>query len=135
MRPIKNEVDKKRCLKCGEAIKTDYDKHVILSTINLERHPDNHAYFHFSCWEKYFADCVVKKMKAEVEMMQKNAVKIFENPQLKAVLSNIQGADVALNMLKMPLSSRTVKNLNPILKEKVKEKVKKSKKNKNGKSK
>jgi hypothetical protein len=107
------------CLECSEEIDLSFEKYVRLSTINNINAPDEHAYFHFPCYVDYFNKRVENKMRVQVQRMQEQAVKIFDNPMIKNALSQIQGSDIALNMVKLPLNKVTVTT-----KEKVEEKIK-----------
>lgn len=110
------------CLHCGEKIKIKRDYHVQLSTKNRPISPDDEVNFHFQCWVDYFNKKVEAKSKAQVQFMQERALNVFNNPNLKAILSQIEGTEMALNMLRTPLLRDPVL-YDPQLKEKLKEKL------------
>lgn len=107
----------KCCLECSKFIDPSKDHYVQLSTYNRVISPDDHAYFHFQCWVTYFNKRVENKMKANVRFMQDQAMNLFNSPQIKILLDQIQGSGIALNMLKTPL------NVDPVLKQKIKKKL------------
>jgi hypothetical protein len=95
--------NRKICLECSKYIDLDHDHHVQLHTLNRSISPDDHAYFHFQCWVDYFNKRVENKMRANVSMMQEQALNLFNSPIIKDALSKINGSQIALNMVKMPL--------------------------------
>ncbi len=111
-------MEKKKCLQCKKFIDLDDDKFVKISKINIPDKSDDHVFFHFSCWGLYFQKCVEKKARENVQFMQKQAVKLFDNPNLKPLLHGIKGVDIALNILKIPIDTNEL-----IPKEKVIEKI------------
>lgn len=91
---------RKICLHCSKYISLKNDHHVQLHTLNRQTKPDDHAYFHFQCWVDYFNIKVENKMKANIKFMQERAVQVFEHPIIKGLLSQVQGSEIAMNMLK-----------------------------------
>ena len=94
------------CLKCKGFIdpKTHY---VLVGTYNIKNRCDEEVYFHIDCWKQYFDDCVLRKVKKNVAVMQDKAMGLFNSPMIKDVLKNIDGSAMALNMLKMPLNTNS----------------------------
>ena len=107
----------KCCFECGKFIDPTKDHYVQLNTINRSISPDEYTNFHFQCWVDYFNQRVENKMKAQVRFMQEKAISLFNSPMIKQALSQIQGSDIAMNMLKTPL------NADPVLKQKIKKKL------------
>jgi hypothetical protein len=126
---VKRKEDHKICLHCSKYVDLKKDHHVQLHTLNRAISPDDHAYFHFQCWVDYFNKRVENKMKANVQFMQEKAMSLFNSPVIKQALSQIQGSEIALNMVKMPLG----KSVDPVLKQKIKRKLKNGKQKRSGK--
>lgn len=92
--------ERKICLHCSKYIFLKKDHHVQVHTLNRKIHADEHAYFHFQCWVDYFNIRVENKMRANIKFMQERAVQVFEHPIIKQLLSQVQGSQIAMNMLK-----------------------------------
>lgn len=120
--------NRKICFECSKYINIKKDKYVVLSTINCLNSPDEHAYFHFPCWVDYFNKRVENKMRAVVQGMQSQAVKLFENPEIKSLLKDIKGSDIALNMLQIPLNTGSVVSIDKVV-EKIQNDRKRAKRN------
>ena len=114
---VKRKEDQKICSECSKYIDLKKDHHVQLHTLNRSHSPDDHAYFHFQCFVDYFNKRVENKMRANVRFMQEKAMSLFNSPQIKVLLDQVQGSGIALNMLQMPLKS------DPVLKSKIKKKL------------
>lgn len=123
-------IETKICLECKNKIDIKKDNFVRISTINRATLPDDHAYFHFSCWVNYFNKRVETKVRLNVKFMQDKAMSLFHSPVIKGLLSQIQGSEMALNMLSIPLNKD-----NRILKIKIKQKLKKDGKKRSRKNK
>jgi len=115
----------KCCLECSKFIDIKKDHYVQLSTYNREISPDDHAFFHFQCWVDYFNKRVENKMKANVRFMQERALQLFDNPMIKSLLEQVQGSEIALNMLKTPINTDVL-----VSKEKVKKQIQNDRKQK-----
>lgn len=99
--------DQRVCIECAKYINTKKDKYVQVSTFqNSNIFKDEHVCFHFQCWIDYFNKRVELKARANVGMMQEQALKLFNNPMIKGIISQIKGGDMALNMASIPLSQR-----------------------------
>jgi len=126
---VKKRVTKKNigkcCLECSKFIDIHKDHYVQLSTHNREISPDDYAFFHFSCWVDYFNKRVENKMKANVRFMQERALQLFDNPMIKSLLEQVQGSELALNMLKTPINTDVL-----VSKEKVKKQIQNDRKQK-----
>lgn len=107
----------KCCLECSKFIDIKKQHYVQLSTYNRVTSPDDHAYFHFSCWVDYFNKRVDNKMRSNIQFMQEKALGLFNSPMIKEALSKISGSQIALNMASIPL-------VRPDLKQKMKAKLK-----------
>lgn len=121
------------CFECNKKINTT--EHLVqLSTYNRylgkEKLQDDHHYFHFRCFVDNFNKNVERKARQQVQFMQSKALEVFNNPQIKSILSNISGTETLYTMLNTDLNEKIVP------KEKVIKKLKKwKKKNKNQKGK
>jgi hypothetical protein len=100
--------ERKICLYCSKYIFLKKDHHVQVHTLNRKIHADEHAYFHFQCWVDYFNIRVENKMRANMKFLQEKAMGIFNHPMLKGLLSQVQGSDIALQMLQHPISDHVV---------------------------
>lgn len=105
-----NRIFGKPCLECGGFINPKLHKYVELSTFNCQNIPDEHAFFHFNCWTYYFNKRVENRMKLNMQFMQDRVMSLMDTPLIKQVLSQVQGSDIALNMLKLPLKTDNLKN-------------------------
>ena len=112
-----------RCFVCSKPIDTTTDHYVQLSTYNRSHSPDDHAFFHFSCWTEYFNQRVINKMKVQINAMQNRAMQIFNNPMIKGLLSQVQGSEQALKMLEKPLLSSDDDRIILVSKSEVKKKI------------
>lgn len=120
----KRQEHEKICLECSKIVNIKKDHCVQLNTLNRAVSPNEYTTFHFQCWVDYFNKRVENKMRANVQFMQEKAMSLFNSPVIKQALSQIQGSEIALNMVRMPLNK-------PDLKEKIKEKLNHGKKRAN----
>jgi hypothetical protein len=102
-------VKKRECYSCKKIIKNK-DKQVELSTFkngkNIQR-----VNWHFQCWYDYFNSKVMEKAKNQVQNVQQQAVKIFDSPMMQHLLQQVQGSEVAIKMLKTPLTDKGFKKV------------------------
>jgi len=84
---VKKETEKE-CYHCKRMINLKRDKYVVLSTINIEKQPDEHNYYHFQCWINYFNSKVIETAKNNVMKMQEQ---VMNSPMIKSMLKGIQG--------------------------------------------
>jgi hypothetical protein len=93
----------KICMRCSKFINLKKDHYVLIATCNRKTSPDDYSYFHFQCFVDWFNMKVMNKMKAQIQFMQDKAVKLFESSPLAPLLAQVQGSDMAMKMLKLPL--------------------------------
>lgn len=93
----------KRCFNCHKPIILSKEKFVVISTYETEKYSIEEAYFHFQCWANYFDQKVYEKARKSIKQIQERALSIFSTPKIQEMLQNIEGTEMAMNMLKMPL--------------------------------
>lgn len=100
------------CLQCSEKI--DPKEHsVCISTYNRfdgekGNLPDDHTWFHFYCFVDYWNERAEKKARAQVQYLQSKALEVFNNPEIRSILSKIKGTDNIFTMLNTDLSEKPV---------------------------
>lgn len=91
------------CYKCKKRV-SKKDHYVKISTLNRpNKKPDDHVFFHFSCWKDFFNESVTNKARKEVEAMRTIAVKLMDHPMLRNILSSFGGDQILQQMLGTPL--------------------------------
>lgn len=93
----------KICHKCKTLIFTKRDHYVKISTFNRSKSPDDHVFFHFNCWQQYFQQAIMENTKHQVEFMRERALSLFKNPAIRSMLGQIQGSQLAMEMLNHPI--------------------------------
>lgn len=116
MQNKKERKEKRKCLECKKFIDLSKDHYVLLATINRSKSPDEFVYFHINCWVDYFNKRVENKMRENVKFMQEKALSVFNSPEIKPLLNDIMGSQVAMNMLQIPLDTNKVITTDKILK-------------------
>lgn len=96
----------KYCVECGKFIDTKKDHYVQLNTLNRSISSDEYNNFHFQCFGDYFNQRVENKMRANIQFMQERAMSLFNSPVIKEILSKINGSQIALNMVSLPLNKQ-----------------------------
>ena len=92
---------------CYKPIDLKKDKYVLVGTYNINNSlKSDETYWHFSCWSEYFNNCVLKKAKANVQLLQSKALKILDNPMIKGAMAKISGGDQIVEMLNTDLDSK-----------------------------
>lgn len=99
-----------KCIKCKKEVKKG-EKQVVVSTLNRETKPDDHAYFHFSCWVEFFQESVNNKARADVEKMRIMAMGLLDNPMVRGVVEKIGAGDQLNSMLGTSLIKPQVVNI------------------------
>lgn len=98
-----DKINRRICLECSKYINLKKDHYVSVSTYNREISPDDHEFFHFSCWVDYFNKRVDNKMRSQISMMQEKATNLLKNPMIAGMLKSIEGSEIAMTMLQTPL--------------------------------
>jgi hypothetical protein len=93
----------KHCAVCKKKISLNKNHFILVGTYNRETKPDDEVFFHFQCWVEYFNKRVNERARQNVMGIQEKALKILENPEIKSILSQIQGSDQLVGMLQTPL--------------------------------
>lgn len=122
----------KRCEECRGKILPN-DRYVSLVTRDRWKVLES-AYFHIQCWGFFFNKAVTNRAKKEVSSVQKNIMKVFDNPMLKNLLSGVGGMNQVKGMLETPLIEQKIDYEKKLLEmNNLKKPKKKSVKKKNGK--
>lgn len=81
-------IKKHKCTECSKNVDIKSDKYVVLSTLNRPNNlPDEHDYFHFDCWIKYFEKRVELKMRTSNNQLDFMA-NLMKTPLVQNALSN-----------------------------------------------
>lgn len=113
----------KTCFKCKQSINEESDQYVEVitynrvSTVNGKKLPTDYLFAHIDCWKTHFDERVREKAQNIVQEMQQKALKIMDAPFIQSVLSQVQGSESLMDMMKTPISHIV------ITKSKVKEKI------------
>ena len=95
---------KHRCFWCKNLVDISVDNSVHVATLNRATKPDDHCFFHFQCWANWLNEMITKKSQEKIDETQQQVVKIFNDPMIAKLLNQIEGSQIALNMLKTPLN-------------------------------